>query len=79
MGRVMAEKGVNELFAAMRRLRADGVDCELDMLGNFEERYEKEIRAGEAEGWLRYHGFQKDVRPYIEKCHCFVLPSHALL
>ena len=75
MGRVMAEKGVNELFEAMRRLRADGIDCTLDVLGNYEEHYEAAIRSGEAEGWLRYHGYQKDVRPFIEKCHCFVLPS----
>ena len=75
MGRVMAEKGVDELFEAMRRLRADGIDCTLDVLGNFEERYEQEIRDGETEGWLRYHGYQKDVRPFIANCHCFVLPS----
>ena len=75
MGRVMAEKGVNELFQAMRRLRADGIDCTLDVLGNYEEHYEAAIRSGKAEGWLRYHGYQKDVRPFIEKCHCFVLPS----
>ena len=75
MGRVMAEKGVNELFQAMRRLRADGIDCTLDVLGNYEEHYEAAIRSGETEGWLRYHGYQKDVRPFIEKCHCFVLPS----
>lgn len=75
MGRVMAEKGVNELFEAMRRLRADGIDCTLDVLGNYEEHYEEIIRSGEAEGWLRYHGYQKDVRPFIEACHCFVLPS----
>ena len=75
MGRVMAEKGVNELFQAMRRLRADGIDCTLDVLGNYEEHYEAAIRSGKAEGWLRYHGYQRDVRPFIEKCHCFVLPS----
>ena len=75
MGRVMAEKGVDELFEAMRRLRADGIDCVLDVLGNFEEHYEQKIRNGEAEGWLRYHGYQKDVRPFIANCHCFVLPS----
>ena len=75
MGRVMAEKGVDELFEAMRRLRTDGIDCTLDVLGNFEEHYEQKIRDGEAEGWLHYHGYQKDVRPFIEKCHCFVLPS----
>ena len=75
MGRVMAEKGVNELFEAMRRLRADGIDCTLDVLGNYEEHYEEVIKSGEAEGWLRYHGYQQDVRPFIEMCHCFVLPS----
>ena len=75
IGRVMAEKGVDELFEAMRRLRRDGCDCTLDVLGHFEEHYEAKIRQGEADGWLRYHGQQKDVRPFIENAHCFVLPS----
>lgn len=75
MGRVMAEKGVDELFAAMERLRSEGVDCTLDVLGYFEESYGEKIRAGEAAGWLRYHGYQKDVRPFIAASHCFVLPS----
>ena len=75
MGRVMAEKGVDELFIAMRRLRAEGISCSLDMLGSYEENYEPKIREAEAEGWLRYHGYQSDVRPFIRDCHCFVLPS----
>ncbi len=75
IGRVMAEKGVDELFAAMRKLRTDGVKCSLDMLGGFDEDYASKIKEAEAEGWLRYHGYQSDVRPFIERCHCFVLPS----
>ena len=75
IGRVMAEKGVDELFAAMERLRADGVNCTLDMLGFFEDDYEEKIRTGREAGWLNYHGQQKDVRPFIEQTHCFVLPS----
>lgn len=75
IGRVMAEKGVDELFAAMRMLRADGVSCSLDMLGGFDEDYEAKIKEAEQEGWLRYHGYQSDVRPFIQQCHCFVLPS----
>ena len=75
MGRVMAEKGVDELFEAMRRLRKDGVKCSLDMLGGFDENYNEKIKVAEAEGWLRYHGYQSDVRPFIANCHCFVLPS----
>lgn len=75
MGRIMKEKGINELFSAMKRLRQEGLDCVLDVLGHYEEDYAEQIRQYEAEGWLFYHGYQKDVRPFIEKCHCFVLPS----
>lgn len=75
MGRIMAEKGVDELFSAMKRLIAEGVKCELDILGGYEEDYKKIIECYEHEGWLHYHGYQNDVRPFIEKCHCFVLPS----
>ena len=76
IGRVMKEKGVDELFTAMRRLRADGYDCRLDVLGYYEDNYADVIRQCEADGWLRFHGFQDDVRPFIEKAHCFVLPSY---
>lgn len=75
VGRVMKEKGVNELFKAMRMLCKDGVNCSLDVVGGFEENYQPIIKRYENEGWLRYHGFQEDVRPFIKNCHCFVLPS----
>lgn len=75
VGRVMKEKGIDELFAAMKKLVAEGVPCSLDVLGGYEEDYKDTIKQYEAEGWLRYHGYQFDVRPFIANCHCFVLPS----
>lgn len=75
IGRVMQEKGIDELFAAMRKLIADGYRCSLDVLGGYEENYKDLIGQYEKEGWLRYHGYQKDVRPFIQNAHCFVLPS----
>lgn len=75
IGRVMQEKGIDELFHAMSRLNKEGYKCSLDVLGGFEENYSAKIKMYETEGWLHYEGYQKDVRPYIEKCHCFVLPS----
>ena len=59
----------------MRRLVQNGVKCELDVLGGYEENYKDIIDKYESEGWLHYYGYQEDVRPYIERCHCFVLPS----
>ena len=75
VGRVMKEKGIDELFAAMKKLVADGYHCSLDVLGGYEEDYKTVIDQYEAEGWLHYHGYQTDVRPFIAACHCFVLPS----
>lgn len=76
VGRVMREKGIDELFSAMDRLYEEGADCTLDVLGGYEEDYAEIIRRYEEKGWLRYHGYQKDVRPFIENAHCFVLPSY---
>ena len=75
IGRVMKEKGIDELFEAMKKLVSEGINCSLDVLGGYEEDYADIIKKYEAEGWLHYHGYQKDVRPFIENCHCFVLPS----
>ena len=66
IGRIMAEKGINELFYAMKRLRSEGVNCTLDVLGVFYEDYRQKLEDAEREGWLHYHGYQIDVRPFIK-------------
>lgn len=76
IGRVMKEKGVEELFAAMKRLVAEGYECCLDIVGPFEENYKDVLDVYQKEGWLKYWGYQKDVRPFIKDCDCFVLPSY---
>ena len=75
IGRVMREKGVDELLAAMKALRQEGQDCTLDMLGGYEENYLETIEQCEKEGWLKFHGFQKDIKPFVAACHCAILPS----
>ncbi len=75
MGRVMKEKGIDELFEAMHRLFEEGIHCELTVLGGYEEDYKEIIDKYSNEGWLKYEGYKEDVRPFIEKAHCYVLPS----
>lgn len=75
MGRIMAEKGIDQLLGAMERLHQEGWNCVLDVLGQFEEHYEAPLKKAETAGWLFCHGYQQDVRPYIARSHCFVLPS----
>ena len=75
IGRVMREKGIQELFTAMQMLRDDKEKCCLHIVGSFEEDYSEEIEKYQKEGWLNYHGVQNDVRPFIANSHCVVLPS----
>lgn len=75
VGRVMKEKGVDELFEAMKRLVDEHKNCFLDVVGPFEEDYKKKLEGFEEEGWMKYHGFQEDIRSFIAGCDCFVLPS----
>lgn len=76
VGRVMKEKGIDELFEAMKRLVSEGEKCFLNVVGPFEEDYEDKLEQYEKAGWLKYHGYQENVIPFIASCDCFVLPSY---
>ena len=77
VGRIMKEKGVDELFEAVKRLKAEyGESVVLDMVGMFEESYQQQVEDLQAAGTIVFHGYQADVKPFYEKAHCVVLPSY---
>ena len=76
VGRVMKEKGIDELLKATKSLVSDGISCFLDIVGPCEEDYLDVLMKYEKEGWMKYHGYQEDVKPFIYSCDCFVLPSY---
>ncbi len=75
VGRIMQEKGVDELFAAIRQLKPLYPRVTFDFIGWYEDAYQHEVESMQTEGLIRFHGFQPEVRPYIERCHCVILPS----
>lgn len=76
MGRVMKEKGVDELFSAIQRLHAVYPDVKLMILGEYEEDYEEKVKAMVNKGIAIYIGWVNDVRAYVENSICTVLPSY---
>lgn len=76
LGRVMREKGVDELFSAVRRLHREGYPFFLDVVGFFEDEYADQVAELEKLGICKFHGFQMDARPYYEAADCVVLPSY---
>ena len=77
VGRIMKEKGVDELFEAMTRLKVEyGEKVILDVVGLFEESYQQRINDLQADGIIRFHGYQANVKPFYAAAHCTVLPSY---
>ena len=77
LGRMMREKGMNELFDAMRRLhRQYGNQVLLELVGFFEDEYKEQVTQLASEGIAVFHGFQSEPQPYYAGADCVVLPSY---
>ena len=77
LGRLMKEKGIDELFAAIRRLHGEvGDRVVLDLVGFFDDDYESQVNQLVADGIAVFHGFQSEPRPYYAGTDCVVLPSY---
>lgn len=78
VGRLVADKGINELVAAFKMLKIKNV--KLLLVGMFE----KELDPLETETYIEieknpdiiYVGFQEDVRPYFSIANALVFPSY---
>lgn len=76
LGRIMKEKGMDELFGAVERLRRDGCEFVLDLVGFFEDEYKKKVEHFQKEGIVKFYGFQQDPQPFYAQADCVVLPSY---
>lgn len=70
--RIMKEKGIDQFLAAARKYASDNVI--FDICGQCDDPKYKEII--ENEKVVVYHGLQKDLTPFYEKCCCFLYPSY---
>lgn len=76
LGRIMREKGMDELLPVIRRLKREyGDQVQFDFVGFFEDDYKESIEKMSRKGLLHFYGFQEDPRPFYEAAHCVVLPS----
>jgi len=77
LGRIMKEKGIDELFASIQRLHKEyGGKVVLDMVGFFEDEYKEQVEELVEKGIAVFHGFQEDPRPFYGMVDCVVLPSY---
>ena len=76
IGRIMKDKGIDELLYAIECVHDEGNDIRLDIVGGFDEDYGEIISAATKKGYIYYHGLQPNVHPFMKAAHCVVLPSY---
>jgi len=76
VGRIMKDKGIEELLSAMKKLHNEYPNISLDIVGGYDEDYSSTLDKSVVDGYVRYHGRQEDVHSFYKNTHCVVLPSY---
>ena len=80
IGRMLQDKGLYELQQACKLLKEQGRNFKCTLLGPVDSNPSavnlQQIEAWQQKKLLHYAGETKDVKPYIEKCDVFILPSY---
>ncbi|MGN0356763.1 MAG: sugar transferase [Blautia sp.] len=76
LGRIMKEKGMDELFTAAEMLHEEGNPFVLDLVGFFEDEYKDRVEELQTKGIAVFHGFQEEPRPFYAAADCIVMPSY---
>lgn len=74
IGRVMKDKGIEEIIYAANHLNRD--QAHIHIVGGCDEDYEEILNELTRNNKLTYHGQQVDVRPFIERANAIILPSY---
>ena len=80
IGRVVSNKGVNELIESFNLLSSKYEKVKLNILGRLEEKLDPisndSIDIIESNNKIKFYGYQDDVRTFLNKSDCLVLPTY---
>ncbi len=78
IGRILHDKGVDDYISAAEFIKKKYPATEFNLLGFIEpteSHYEKDLKELEARGIVKYHGSQKDIKPFVTASHATIHPS----
>ena len=76
VGRVMKEKGIEELLYAAKVLCEENPQVIFRLVGNYEEDYKDIVEQYEKQGILELIGYQKEIHPYYKEAAAVLMPSY---
>jgi len=81
IGRLLYDKGIREYVEAAKIIKKKYPKVRFSIVGELDADNPATVDTEDLVGWtandiVQYHGFQRDVRPFIAKSDCIVLPSY---
>ncbi len=81
ISRLITDKGILEFVEAVKKLRLNGLQANFQILGAKDPAHQRGIAISVINDWIKtntieYLGTAKDVREFIAKADCVVLPSY---
>lgn len=75
-GRMVRDKGIDELLETAALIHERGVPCRFVLVGPADELYRDILSEHDSKGIIEYASFQEDIRPWIRDCHALIQPSY---
>lgn len=76
IGRLMEEKGIEDLYPIIKELNTSNKKAIFEFLGDFEDKYKELFKKFLLLDNVVYHGYNINVKDYIENADCLILPSY---
>ena len=76
VGRIMKEKGTDELLYGAEKIRQEYPYVRFELVGNYEDDYKDIIEEKEKAGILHLTGYQKIIHPFYKAASAVLMPSY---
>ena len=76
VGRIMKEKGTDELLYAAERIKQEYPQVLFQIVGNYEDDYKAIVEEKVKDGVLQFVGYQKIIHPYYKNAAAAIMPSY---
>lgn len=76
IGRIMRDKGIEELIEAAKRIKEEYKNVKFDAIGFCEDEYKERLELMQKKKIITFHGVKDNVREYLETCNAVIHPTY---
>lgn len=76
VGRIMKEKGIDELLYAAEKIKQEFPKVVFQLIGSYEDDYRELVEEKEQAGIVEFIGYQKIIHPFYKTASAAVMPSY---